>query len=84
MDEVKKLIDYNLGHLFRHYNLYLYCMTNEQEVDLCEENREIEGPIMPDPLVKGTEIEKWKYEQKMKEIELEENKLKTVSINKGN
>ena len=55
-------------------------MTNEQEVDLSEENREIEGPIMPDSLAKGTEIEKWKYEQKMNEIEVEENKLKTVSI----
>ena len=55
-------------------------MTNEQEVDLSEENREIEGPIMPDPLAKGTEIEKWKYEQKMNEIEVEEDKLKAVSI----
>ena len=78
--EVKALVDYTLETLFCHFNLYLFCMTNDQEIDLREEVFEVKAPIAPEPLTKGVELEKWKYLQSIEQMQNEQNNLKTVSL----
>ncbi|XP_065062290.1 uncharacterized protein C8orf74 homolog [Rhopilema esculentum] len=76
--EMKALVDYTLQTLFRHYNLYLFCMTNDQEIDLREESLEVKVPITPEPLTKGVELEKWKYLQSIEQMQNEQSNLKTI------
>ena len=76
--ELKALIDYFLSTFFRHYQLYLYCMTKEQELDQRASDVEIDAPIVVDELAKGTDIDKWHYQQTMKKIEDEKDSLQMV------
>ena len=79
--EIRAMIDHFLSTLFRHYHLYLFCMTNDQEMDqrVCEV--EVEVPFVAEKLSKGMEIEKWNYQQSMKKIEEEKETLQTVCNN---
>ena len=76
--EVKALFDYFLSTLLRHYHLYLFCMTREQELDQRMSGLEIEAPFVPEQLSKAMAIDKWNYEQSLKKIEEDREKQQTV------
>ncbi len=77
--EIKDVIDYLIKTLFQHYSLYLLCMTEERDLDLSTCHSVVEPPCVPEPLKNGTELETWKYQQKMMKIEEEHKQLQNVS-----
>ena len=77
--EKKALIQYFLSTFFRHYSLYLFCMTKEREVNQGDISAKIEAPFLVDNLSKGIELDKWNFQQSLLKIEEEKEELRTVS-----
>lgn len=80
MNECQLLVDYFLGTFFRHYKLYIFCMTKERMVDQSEESMDIQAPFVAEELSKGVDFEKWNYQQNLRKIEDEKELSQTVSV----
>lgn len=78
--EKKALIQYFLSTFFRHYSLYLFCMTKEREVNQGDISAKIEAPFLVDNLSKGIELDKWNFQQSLLKIEEEKEELRTERV----
>lgn len=62
------LCDYSHNTFIRHYRLYQYVLSQDQEVNLTVAHEQICAPTQPLPLTDGTDRDVWRHEQQVAEL----------------